>query len=99
MMRTSKIHGNENDTTCLLCQNDAETVEHFLFICPHFDTIRSEKIPEIQSNDPDFDTLNINNKLRYILNLNCPDTNIGACCNFVMALYTQREKDNCIRIV
>ena len=97
VLLTSKIHSNQDNTTCFLCQNGTETVDHFLFNCTKFNNIRVEKFEKIKENDPNFINLSNEDKLIYILDLRCPERNIGLCCNFVATIYKQRENDNVLK--
>ena len=94
ILSTSKIHGNHANTTCFLCQNEEETVGHFLFRCPRYYTIRTEIYNKIANVDVHFQNLNDEDKLRYILDTQCPAENLGVCCKFLLEMYTKRETEN-----
>lgn len=43
----AKFNGNEISSTCLLCGTDAETVEHFILICPVLDDVRNPVLNQL----------------------------------------------------
>ena len=94
LLSTSKIHGNQNDAICPLCNDGTETVGHFLFTCSKFNSLRKEKCDRIANYDPQFNNLDEEEKLCYILDTRCPEENLGTCCNFVLSMYSQREKND-----
>ena len=94
LLNTSKSRGEQQSDICKLCNIESETVEHFLLKCHKYENIRNEMLNSICSVEPDFRTMNENEKMRYILDLNCPENNIGVCCNFVFKIYKQRELDH-----
>ena len=91
ILATSKIHGSEHNTICSLCNNENETVEHFLLRCPKYQNIRAEKFEIIAQSDTEFSNLNSEDKIRYLLALKCPETNISTCCSYIHAIYKQRD--------
>ena len=94
LLSTSKIHGNQNRTLCLLCENENETVGHFILRCSKYQTVRENSFEMIKRNDLNFSHLSDDEKLRYILDVRCPEVNLGKCCNFIHDIYKLREKDN-----
>ena len=80
---SSKIHGSQNDTNCFLCHNGNETIDHFLLKCEKYNSIRNDNFAKIQRVDSNFFSLNDNEKIRYILSAECPQENIGQCCQFL----------------
>ena len=97
ILATSKIHGNQHDTTCFLCQGETETVGHFILRCPKYQTTRLEVHNKLVIHDSRFSYLSDDDKLRYILDARCPKENLGICCNFLFTIYKQRERDNLLR--
>ena len=69
-----------------------KTVDHFLFRCSHYQSIRNEMFNKLSTKYPKFCTLNEENKLQYILNLDCPATSIGLCCSFISKMYKKEKK-------
>ena len=94
ILATSKTHGNNPITICSMCNNENETVEHFLLRCPKYQNIREEKFEIIAQLDTEFSNLNSDDKTRYLLALKCPETSISTCCSYIHAIYKQRETDN-----
>ena len=90
ILATSKSQGNQQNTKCSLCNHEDETVGHFLFRCPIYDSIRSPVL-NILTGDPSFAYLNEESKIRYVLGLECSDRNIGKICNFISKMYKKRE--------
>ena len=83
-----------SNPVCSFCNVESVTVGHFLLRCSKYQNIRTQTFNTLASHEPDFEHLNENDKLCYILDLRCSDINIGVCCNFVSKLYTQRGTDN-----
>ena len=82
---------------CFLCQDETETVGHFILRCPKYQATRSEVYKKLAVHDPRFSYLNDDDKLRYILDARCHEENLGACCNFLFTIYKQRENYTLLR--
>ena len=80
-----------NNVSCPLCKEGCETVHHFLFNCKLFEDSRKDFFHNIIENDRNFEGMSQANRLKYVLNLECPNINIGLCCKYVTGLYTRRE--------
>ena len=61
---------------------------------PKYQDIRNNMFNVICSVEPEFLSMNENDKLGYILDLKFPENNVGVCCNFVSKIYKQRELDH-----
>ena len=94
LLNTSKSNREQQNDICSFCNVESETVGHFLLRCSKYQNIRTQTFNTLTSHEPDFEHLNENDKLSYILDLRCSDINIGVCCNFVSKIYTQRGTDN-----
>ena len=94
-LTTSKAQGNLQRELCPFCETEPEDVGHFLFTCVKYRTIRSEFLKQISEKEIDmtFVDLDINEKLRFILNVECSTGNIGICCKFLKRIYEERLKD------
>ena len=57
---------------CLLCSREPESVLHFVLKCPVYDRQRNLFIDKIVSRSPSFPNLNDVQKLKYIVDLDCP---------------------------
>ena len=74
-----------------MCNQGSETVEHFLLNCKHFHDIWLCFLTSVKAYTKCFVYFNSVQKLRYILDLNCPPDAIKICCSFVSELYRKRE--------
>ena len=94
-LSTSKSQGNKQLAMCPFCNLEPESVGHFLFKCVKYNDIRLKFSNEISIQDMNihFNNLDENNKLRYILNVECPVEATGTCCNFLYNIYTKRLQD------
>ena len=97
VLSTSKASGNPHNTTCFLCENESETVGHFLLRCSKYRAVRTDFFDAIDKNDSSFKNLNDNKKMCYILDVECPEENVGICCHFISKIYKMRENDNLLR--
>ena len=79
---------------CIHCNDEHETVKHFILRCNEYQDIRSASFGKITQLDPDFQHLNENGKLDYILGLKCPQNNFGICCKFISEIYRLRTLEN-----
>ena len=82
---------------CPLCNTETESVCHFLFKCVNFKSIREDLLSRVILTDPSFKNFSEKKKLRYVLDLQCPEGNVDNCCRLVKHMYTQRETEH-IRI-
>jgi hypothetical protein len=74
LLQTSKaaIKKNGNDSICLICGKDDETVEHFILQCPALSIVRDPVITEISfilydRHRINLDTFNIQKKIQTML--------------------------------
>ena len=94
LLKTSKSQGEQQNLICDYCNLEPETVDHFLLKCSKFETTRNRSFNLLSSFEPEFLNWNDAEKLEYILDLKCSNTNIGVCCDFINKIYKEREKDN-----
>ena len=94
-LSTSKTQGNLQRELCPFCETEPEDVGHFLFNCAKYRTIRLEFYKQISERELSmtFDDFDINEKLRFVLNVECSTENIGICCRFLKRIYEERLKD------
>ena len=76
---------------CSSCTGQKEGVEHFLLDCSYFKQQRDNFINFVSNQYRNFSYLTSQDKLRFILNLDCPKHIEGACCKFVNEIYKKRE--------
>ena len=76
---------------CSSCTGQKEGVEHFLLDCSYFKQQRDNFIDFVSNQYRNFSYLTSQDKLRFILNLDCPEHIEGACCKFVNEIYKKRE--------
>ena len=74
-----------------LCNDDVESVGHFLIDCIKYQDIRSVFFTSLAAKDDLFFQLSRNEKLRYILDVRCPEESIASCCKFLLQIYEQRK--------
>ena len=91
-LSTSRTQNNQRSELCPFCETEPECVDHFLFRCSKYSEMRNDFYGKISNRDSDFIGLDDNHKLRYILNVECPDKCIGICCNYVQGIYESRLK-------
>ena len=77
-----------------LCSREPESVLHFVLKCPVYDRQRNLFIDKIVSRSPSFPNLDDVQKLRYIVDLNCPPEVINQCCKFIAEIYALRERQS-----
>ena len=77
---------------CPLCNNEPETVSHFITRCPVFVTERNNFYDNVSHVSPFLPNKCDNQQLEYILDLRCPPEIINQCCKFVANLYARRER-------
>ena len=98
ILKTSKSQGEQQNTICDFCNLEPETVDHFLLRCSKFENIRNHSFDLLASSEPEIRNWIDNDKLKYILDLKCPNKSIGICCDFLKKIYLEREK-NPLRVV
>ena len=91
LLKTSKSRGEQQNIICGFCHLEPETVDHFLLRCTKYQDIRSQSFSMISSNEPEFRNRNDDDKLKYILDLQCSNNNVGVCCKFLSKMYSVRE--------
>jgi len=91
LLNTSKSRGEQQSDICTFCNIESETVGHFFLRCSKYQDIRNEMFNAICSVEPEFLSMNENDKLGYILDLKCPQTNVGVCCNFVFKILSKEN--------
>ena len=89
ILSTCKIRKQVLDM-CPLCNNESETVKHFITKCSYFKTER-EAFLNIIKPYIDKDTWTDDTMLNFILNLDCPPECIGICCKYLEKIYKKRE--------
>ena len=94
ILSTSKSQGTSQLDICPICEEEPESVGHFIFKCKQYDHVRDDFINSIATHHPPlyFSNLGENEKLNYILNVDCPKEVIGNCCKFIYKIYTARLK-------
>ena len=94
LLQSSQAKLNKSsDGLCKNCaRNTRESPEHFLLHCEKFSTIRKEMYEAINRIDYKFSTMNSMNRMKYLLDLRCPEQCISLCCSLVNKLYHAREK-------
>ena len=80
--------------TCPLCSREPESVLHFVLKCSVYDRQCNLFIDKIVSCSPSFPNLNDVQKLKYIVDLECPPEVINQCCKFTAEIYALRECQN-----
>ena len=93
ILSTSKSQSTRQLDRCPFCNEEPESVGHFLLKCNKYNTIRSDFANSIAAHNQDFNSLTENEKVCYILNVDCPTEIIGKCCKFVHKIYTRRMED------
>ena len=94
ILSTCKSQGILQLDFCPFCKIEPESVEHFLLTCSRYVHIRNKFFDRIKKHDAHFHFISKQEKLSYILNIECPEKVIGICCNFLSEIYSQRLKDN-----
>ena len=92
-LATCKTNNNstQGGTVCPTCNQGSETVEHYLLNCKYFHDIRLRSLTSVKAYTKCFVYFNSVQKLRYIVDLNCPPDAIKICCSFVSELYRKLE--------
>ena len=90
ILATSRANKKRTEL-CPLCNNEPETVSHFITRCQVFVTERNNFYDNVIHVSPSLPNKCDNQQLKYILDLRCPpETN--QCCKFVANLYARRER-------
>ena len=84
-------HGKILSPICTECNGQDETVCHLLFHCKRYSILRNGFIQNLARENISFMNMSDEGKLRYVLNLDCPKTIVGLCCNYVKSVYNARE--------
>ena len=87
-----KLNKSSNGICPNCDSNVIETPIHFLLNCQKFASERTRAYEILLEKDSCFSMMNETEKVKYILNLDCPDSCINICCNFVSSLYRKRVK-------
>ena len=83
---------NSSDGICKNCaHNNMETPEHFLLHCEKFNSERKKAFDELVNIDINFNSMNSNRRIKYILDLRCPDECISICIRYVTNVYRCRK--------
>ena len=92
VLSSSKSRGVSQLEICPCCNSETETVDHFLLKCVRFNDIRQSFFNELSVRDTNnfFNNLGGIDKLKYILNVDCPAEAIGTCCKFLDNIYSER---------
>ena len=92
-LSSSKSQGDKQLDLCPLCGSEKETVVHFLFRCSQFEHIRLVFYDELSLLGSNINHDDENEKLRYLLNVQCPPEAVGTCCRFLQQIYSRRYED------
>ena len=93
ILSTCKGQLDRQQDLCPLCRVEPESVSHFILKCDRNSAIRTHFFDMISAKDISFALKSDQNKLKYFLNIECPNELLGICCNFLGAIYKQRLKD------
>ena len=92
VLNCCKYRVNPNATAmCSACVDEPESVQHFLFHCNQFTTMRANFYSRVSEKCGNFCNMSDNQKIKFVLNLDCPHELEGACCKFVYEIYSMRE--------
>ena len=87
-LNESRFRINMADSpACRICNEESEDINHLLFRCSYFNTFRTSFLDKMRATDMRFLVLPENYKLKYILNMECPEKLSGLVCNFVSNIY------------
>ena len=97
-LTTSKTQVGLQRECCPFCNIEPEDVGHFLFKCDKYQVIRSDFYKQISEKviNITFSDLNLNDKLRYVLNIEAPSDATGICCKFLKNIYDKRLQDGLV---
>ena len=84
-------YGKVSSSNCSECTDQVESVNHFLFHCNRYRQVRNAFIQTISNENIKISNRHDERKLKFLLNLDCPDSLVGACCNYVNKIYRIRE--------
>ena len=79
-------------STCPLCMSGYDSMSHLSFECPIFDEKRKMMCNAIERHTPTWSHMDVDERLKYLLDLKCPDNALGTGCAYVYDLYVSREK-------
>ena len=79
-------------STCPLCISGYDSMSHLFFECPIFDDKRKMMYSAIERHLPTWSHMDVDERLKYLLDLKCPDNALVTCCAYVYDLYVSREK-------
>ena len=79
---------------CPRCSREPESVLYFVLKCPVYDRQRNLFIDKIVSRSPSFPNLDDVQKLKYIVDLDCPPEVINQCCKFIAEICALRERQS-----
>ena len=84
-------YGKVPSAICTECNAQNETVIHLLFYCKRYQGLRNTFIETLSKENSNFTNLSDERKLKYVLNLDCPRSMEGLCCNYVKNVYNARD--------
>ena len=79
-------------STCPLCISGYDSMSHLFFECPIFDDKPKMMCNAIERHTPTWSHMDVDERLKYLLDLKCPDNALDRCCAYVYDLYVSREK-------
>ena len=89
----ANLNDRNPEGICVHCtSNDVETPEHFLFHCTKYVNERQSFYENIMVNDTDIKDIPIIQRIKYVLDLQCPSEQIGTVCSYVCRIYSLREQ-------
>ena len=92
VLNVCKARFNRNVSKfCYKCTSHVEDVEHFLLNCSHYKDDRDKFYKTVTEKCNHFVNLLPQDKLKFIINLDCPQQLEGSCCLFVNSIYRIRE--------
>ena len=92
ILNTCKFRFNQSTSKlCKTCRNATEGVRHFLLDCDYYKEKRDMFFKVVSNSYYNFVQLSADQKLRFILNLDCPDNLQGPCCKFIHDIYSTRQ--------
>ena len=93
ILSSSRSRGLQQHEFCPFCNEESESVSHFLLKCKRYDYIRNDFFDCLQKRNllESFSIMSDNDKLKYLLSVGCPTEVIGECCKFIHKIYKLRE--------